>query len=391
MRKRRVSYLVVSIMTMFMFGSLVEAQSISVSCPNEVVAGSSFDCQITADYNQEYGGVDADVSFDKELVLESFSLGSKFNYGELNQSRLSVYSNDDMTGGQVVGKFKVKVSIEGVGEKKIYFNNIKIVNKDFNNVSCSSVEVRIKIKEKVEDKVINSNDTSNSSNNSINSKKNNSNSNSNSSSSKDQEVSTNIKKIKFKEEDLKFDQEKNEYEVDVNNDVTNIQLDIELEDNRSKVEITGNDNLQVGENIVTIVVTGIDGSVNTYKILVNRLDKSNNNYLKKLKIKGYEIDFDKNKLEYYIDINSKTNKLEIVAIPEDEHSKVVMGGNNNLENGSIISIIVEAEDSSTRMYILKIISSNKQDYIFRIVGSIIMVIISSILIIVSIKKKGKRR
>lgn len=60
--------------------------------------------------------------------------------------------------------------------------------------------------------------------------------------------------------------------------ITSININTEAFDENAKVEITGNDELKLGENIVTILVTSEDGSnTYTYQIVVNITEKQEEN------------------------------------------------------------------------------------------------------------------
>ncbi len=83
--------------------------------------------------------------------------------------------------------------------------------------------------------------------------------------------------------------------------------------------------------------------------------KSSNKYLKELKIKNYEIDFNKNENNYTITIPKDINSLEIEATPEDEKSTVTINGNDDLKKyNDKIFIVVTSEDGSTNTYTISV-------------------------------------
>lgn len=84
-----------------------------------------------------------------------------------------------------------------------------------------------------------------------------------------------------------------------------------------------------------------------------------NNYLAKLEIDGYDIEFDKNILEYSITVDNDVDSLDITAVAEDQTSTVRIYGNSNFKVGeNIVKIIVTASDGSERTYVIKV---NKND------------------------------
>ncbi len=63
--------------------------------------------------------------------------------------------------------------------------------------------------------------------------------------------------------------------VFVDNDVTEVKVEYIKSDKKSTVVVTGNKNLQVGNNIITVTVTAEVGDVNVYRVVVVR--RGNNN------------------------------------------------------------------------------------------------------------------
>lgn len=73
--------------------------------------------------------------------------------------------------------------------------------------------------------------------------------------------------------DIDFDKDTYEYKINVANDVSSLDIKAVAEDTRSRVEITGNDDFKVGENVVLVKVTAEDGSTKEYRIIVSKEDK----------------------------------------------------------------------------------------------------------------------
>lgn len=88
----------------------------------------------------------------------------------------------------------------------------------------------------------------------------------------------------------------------------------------------------------------------------NETSKSTNNYLSSLKIKKYEIDFDKNKKEYTVNIDKEVNKLEVELELEDSKATYNIIGADDLEknnNKVIIEVFAESGDKNTYTIDLK--------------------------------------
>ena len=151
--------------------------------------------------------------------------------------------------------------------------------------------------------------------------------------------------------DLEFDPTTLNYDVTVQSNVTSLNLTATTQHDKATVKITGDENFKVGMNVVIVEVTAEDGSKKTYTINVNRLGSSNNN-LRTITIRDVDFEFDRNVLNYTIDITDKNiDSLQIEYELEDENSTVEIIGNENLTAGkNVIKIIVTSEDGERKTY-----------------------------------------
>ena len=85
-----------------------------------------------------------------------------------------------------------------------------------------------------------------------------------------------------------------------------------------------------------------------------------NTKLKSLTLSNGSIVFNPEIYEYSVNVDSNVNSIDVTAIPEDENSKVEIKNNTNIENGSVISILVTGNDNSTTEYKINI---SKEVYI----------------------------
>ena len=146
------------------------------------------------------------------------------------------------------------------------------------------------------------------------------------------------------------------YTINVNNDVTSIDVNATTTDSNATVTGTGTKQLNTGNNLINIVVKSESGTVNTYTINVIRA-KSSNNYLSDLKVNGQTVtDFNKEKLEYTLDdVKGDVSSIEVSATAEDTKASVVGTGNKSLSIGdNSIEVVVTAEDESTKTYTIKV-------------------------------------
>lgn len=184
-----------------------------------------------------------------------------------------------------------------------------------------------------------------------------------------------------------FKASKTEYNVTIPYSVENVGVGFGKADTKSKVSITGNKNLKVGANKVTVKVTAEDGTVKTYTINVlrqeqtaeeteNQEDKKNeddtnaqdeqqttgeenNNEnqenqtnivgLKSLTINDVILtpEFSSDVYEYSATLKKDKTSVEITAIAANSEDTVTIAGNENLKDGdNLISIIIYDKDSN---------------------------------------------
>lgn len=209
----------------------------------------------------------------------------------------------------------------------------------------------------------------------------------------ERELSSNglLKVLKVNEKNITLDDTKLKYEVIVPNDVTNATVVAEPQIEAAKVEIPEIKELVEGNNNIEIVVTAPNGDKKIYALNIKRdLKISSNSLLKSLKITGYDIKFDQNNKSYTIKIGEE-KELKIEALAEHEKAKVLITGNKNLENGSVIKVKVTAEDESVSIYSIKIEKEEKKlnmSLIIPIIGIGVGVLV---VVIVLVLAKGKKK
>ena len=91
-------------------------------------------------------------------------------------------------------------------------------------------------------------------------------------------------------------------------------------------------------------------------------EKSNNAFLKSLTIDGQEIfpEFNKETTSYTLQITNDIIELDVKAEPEDEKATVEVKGNKDLKEGeNTITISVNAEDNTIKIYEIKVTKAEK--------------------------------
>lgn len=191
---------------------------------------------------------------------------------------------------------------------------------------------------------------------------------------------------------IMFDKDQFEYVTKVLYETKEIDITAVPEKTTSKVEIKNNKNLKLGENLVTVTVTSENDETRDYVIKVIRLKAGEslgvNANIASLDISGYKLNFDSETLEYLLEIkNEKT--LDLVVTLEDETSVYEIVGNENLENKSVIKVIVEALDGTVKTYKINIKKTDNTVPIVIAILSIVIAVVLIIFVLVSNKKGNK--
>lgn len=182
-----------------------------------------------------------------------------------------------------------------------------------------------------------------------------------------------LKNIKIEGTTINFDENLNNYNLTVENNISELKIDATLKDSNStfinnygprKVK------LNVGKNLIQLKVKAENDQINTYNINIIRKEKrietsktdklSNNNYLSEIIINNEQFKFNKEEYEHFLTIDNKIEKVNIVVKTEDEKSTYEVIGNNVLMVGkNIFFIKVKAEDKTIREY--KIVLNRKEE------------------------------
>lgn len=190
-------------------------------------------------------------------------------------------------------------------------------------------------------------------------------------------VTANLKSLKLNSGNLTFDKDITEYRMYVPRSLEKLEIEAEAEDPNADIKIENPEKLEIGDNKVTITVTASNGTTKVYTLNIIKKETnsvSTNNYLRSLKITGYDIDFKRDTLEYKIKLGNKTY-LNINAVAEDSNAEVTIDNTKYLTKDSIINVMVRAEDGSARIYKIYLNKSVLS------VGTIILIIIGSLVVL----------
>lgn len=219
---------------------------------------------------------------------------------------------------------------------------------------------------------------------------------------------------------INFDPIKFNYEVIVPNSQNSVSVSYQAKTpDQTTVTVTGNDNLEVGDNVVLVRLTNNStGKEGDYRIVVSKLDAQghrvtqpqqpsyeewdpssglpdpkldeSNASLKRLTVSGYSFDFDPNVYEYQLEVHDLNNLL----ISYDTMSKgafVNVTGNENLKDGDVVSLYVQSPNGYYhKEYTIQVNykkgTSDQTKYLRTIVIVLIVILVAALIINATNKK-----
>lgn len=185
-----------------------------------------------------------------------------------------------------------------------------------------------------------------------------------------------LKSVEVNDVNLKFDKEKFEYNIKVPYELEKLDFSIVLDSDKSTFDINGNE-LKVGDNVVTILVTAENEQTRKYIINVLKLNEGEmipNADLENIIIKGHNINFSKEKLRYLVTTDdSSPLDISVELSHKDSIYKII--GNKNLNNKDEITIMVISSDLEIKEYVIEIVSNKREIPIIVIIVICILLLI----------------
>jgi len=186
-------------------------------------------------------------------------------------------------------------------------------------------------------------------------------------------ISNKLKSLSLSKGSILFNSETYEYSITLNNEDSFVEVYAIAEDNNATVEVKNNDNLVDG-SVIEIIVNAPNNSSSIYKINVSKqMVLSNNANLTSLYVTGYDLAFNNKITDYTLVISEEDKTLDIGYEVEDEKATVSVDNNDNLTNGSKITVTVEAEDGTVKYYYINILVKAKSN-VFGIIFIIIIIL-----------------
>lgn len=186
-----------------------------------------------------------------------------------------------------------------------------------------------------------------------------------------------LQSLKINQEGLspEFSPEIFNYSLFLKDSVNSIDVEAKA-DGESKIEITGNTDLKMGDNEVIVTLTPRNSNKKEYKIIVTKTNnvEASDSYLQNLILENIELtpSFAPETLEYDGGtVPGKINNIFTFTSARQEGAKVEVTGNENLHVGeNIISVKVTSVDESTsKEYKIKVVKEKVEDTKSNVVDS----------------------
>ncbi len=207
-----------------------------------------------------------------------------------------------------------------------------------------------------------------------------------------------------------FNPETTKYQLEVGKDVEKLGISAIKQEDTQKVDISGNENFKIGNNIVKVTVTAEDGTTRLYTITVVKTNTEKSEEAKdatlklsQLTVNNATLDpkFDANVTSYTITVNdiSSVKPDNITATPADEGVTVTVAEENKSEGveKNITIMLENADKTKTAVYQITVKKSQnmagnanqngKNNSIYYILGGIIFVLLVFIIIIIILLKR----
>lgn len=198
-----------------------------------------------------------------------------------------------------------------------------------------------------------------------------------------------------------FNKDVTEYTANVGEEIANLIVNAVAENSNAEVKVSGNENLQNGENTVTITVTSEAGETKTYTIRVTKgevLATDDTLKLQSLEIAGVNFDgqFSPDTYSYELNLNRYVESLDITVVANQEDATIEIIGNENLIEGenTITILLTSADGEETATYQIKAVlpaattaTQNNTQFYMICAGVAIAVIVIVVIIVVIYKKR----
>lgn len=174
-------------------------------------------------------------------------------------------------------------------------------------------------------------------------------------------ISTKLKSLSLSKGSILFNSDTYEYVLNLKEEDMSVEVIAVPEDSKATIEVKNNTNLMDG-SVIEIIVNAPNSESSVYKLNVKKeIILSGNANLKSLSVQGYDLVFNNKITDYTLVINEEDKTIDINYETEDDKSNVKVDNNNNLTNGSKVTITVTAEDGTVKYYYINILVKAKSN------------------------------
>ncbi len=129
-------------------------------------------------------------------------------------------------------------------------------------------------------------------------------------------------------------------------EITEIDVEVYTIDENATVEITGNTELVLGDNIIKVVVTAPNFESREYLITFRIGGLAGNTQLESLNVAGVKLNLEE--APFVVNVPAGTKSVPVIAFAADDSSKLKVEGNRNLVAGAnTVTVTVTGADSIT--------------------------------------------
>ncbi len=154
-----------------------------------------------------------------------------------------------------------------------------------------------------------------------------------------------------------FDKSVNSYTINLGHEVDRVIVGGVSDDYRSLVSGVGTYELKAGNNEINVTVTAEDGTLNIYKVNINKEYSTNNSVALITPSLGVlDKEFSPDIKEYNLEVEATDNLLAFDVVLEDFKAKVSGSDEMGILNGmSVRTVTITAEDGSLNVYTFNIV------------------------------------
>lgn len=339
-RKKTILWMMLVILIFLSFqGKAIYAASASVAFSttrSDFVVNDEFIVTLTAESSAGISGFQTYVAYDTTM-LELTDTGRHVSGGD------GLIFISDLDGDEQIRDYHMKFRALSAGETEVYISDTIYMysGTDSEQMSVSKNTLKLKIGEQ---------------------------------QTVEADNSKNLANLDVSEGELvpAFDPKILEYQVNVDSDVDRLYIDAKAKLKACTVKISGNDNLQEGDNLATVVVTGKDGTQKIYNIHIKKMTKEEEllqreeaevaDDNKEETLLGNSISMKDKDGIWYLNANVS---LEIVPVPET--SLIPSGYVESVLSidGKNFAVYVPKEDSSSEFVLIYGRMGNKEAMFYR--------------------------